>query len=107
MAKCKTCDTIESMEAAIAKVRKQLGRYEIAENPATLRPFEGENFIEARLRTVEADLTIGLEGLRVDLSSYQDALACCERYRANMPLSDLVERRSGWRPSYMMFSDEP
>jgi curved DNA-binding protein CbpA len=85
-AKRKTAETIEAMEAAIAKVEKQLGRYGLVEDPRTMKPIEVENFIESRLLAVKADLTIGLEGLRRDLSAYSDALVCCDRYRdANPP----------------------
>jgi curved DNA-binding protein CbpA len=93
-AKRKTEEAINAMEAALAKVEKQLGRYRLAEDPATLRPIEGENYIESRLLAVKADITIGIEGLRRDLGTYSDALVCCDRYQDARPAENVSRRMS-------------
>lgn len=102
-AKQKTTKAIAAAEDALAKVEKQLGRYGLAIDPTTLQPLEGENFIESRLLAVKADITIGLEGLKSDLSAYSDALVCCDRYQDTKPTELPVPRF----PTYMWIHDEP
>lgn len=96
---------INAMEAALAKVEKQLGRYRLVQDPATLQPIEGENFIESRLLAVKADITIGVEGLRRDLSTCSEALVCCTRYQ-QAPLTK-EERQFIMTDYWAQFSGNP
>ncbi len=83
--KTKVRHALEATERALRKIEKQLGRYELVEDPVTLRPIEGENFIESRLRAVQADLINGRTGLEADLAAIGEALICCDRYRDGRP----------------------
>lgn len=84
-AKKQTIAALEAIETALRKIEKQLGRYELVEDPVTLRPIEGENFIESRLRAVQADLIKGREAREADLAALGEALICCDRYRDGRP----------------------
>lgn len=98
--KKKTRAALEATEAALHKIERELGRYELVEDPATARPIEGENFIESRLRAVQADLENGRQGLEADLTAIGDALIHCEQYRDGRPMPEAPAASPVFSPGY-------